>query len=66
MVDMKYPGNTTVKASVRQGFQRESESVTVPTESLFKTEGGKELQDMLSENWKGKNGKMKMIGKGDD
>ena len=67
MIDMKYPGNTTVKASVRQGFQYESESVTVPTESLFNGENGKQLQDMMSENWKVKNGKMKMLGtKGDD
>ena len=67
MIDMKYPGDTTVKASVRQGFRHESESVTVPTESLFNGENGKQLQDMMSENWKVKNGKMKMLGtKGDD
>ena len=67
MVDMKYPGNTTVKASIGQGFRHESESVTVPTESLFGNgDIGKELQDRMSQNWKGKNGKIKMIGKGDE
>jgi hypothetical protein len=56
--DMRYPGNTTVKASVREGFRHESGSYTVPTDSLFGGEEGKQLQDALTDKWMGKDGKL--------
>ena len=59
MFDMRYPGNTTIKASVREGFRRETGSLTIPTGSLFTGEQGKQLRDMLNDNWMGKDEKLK-------
>ncbi len=56
--DMRYPGNTTIKASVREGFRHASASATVPTDSLFTGEQGKQLQDMMGDKWMGKDGKL--------
>jgi hypothetical protein len=57
--DMRYPGNTTITASVREGFKRESASYNVPTDSLFVDEKGKQLQDIMNEQWMGKEGTLK-------
>ena len=59
-VDMRYPGNTTVTASARQGWHGASVSETVPTESLFNGEDGKVLEKILDSDWKDLN-EMKFI-----
>ena len=51
-VDVRYPGNTKVKVSARQGWHGGSVSETVPTESLFNGEDGKELREVLDSDWK--------------
>lgn len=51
-VDIRYPGKTTVSASMRQGWHGNSISETVPTEALFSGEDGKELEKLMDADWK--------------
>lgn len=52
--DMKYPGETKVKVSARQGIHGFSESMNVDTEELLDQMGeqGKDMRKFMASDWK--------------
>lgn len=51
-LDMKYPGNTDMKLSARQGIHRASVHENISTESLFSGESGEKIKQFMKSDWK--------------
>ncbi len=60
-MSIDYPGNTKIKFSAKEGFHGKSGKISVPTESLFTGDNGKQLEDLLGQDWK-EEGKKKKEG----